>query len=173
MRRRFSAVLIESVHMFYFAGTKYWQYVSIFLRFCLNIHEVIVSNIVFVKFSRHVGGFSSHNGCYKTNKCRTKCDLAHGVNTTVNYRNMAGLRTASMKWCWHITSSSTNSPCCLLVEIYQRYLLQQCLDQGQGLSVALKDLAETAKYIKVEETPFSDLNMRSCRIGTCIMHQSK
>jgi hypothetical protein len=32
--------------------------------------------------------------------------------------------------CWHIILSSTKSPCCLLVEIHQPYLLQQCLDQG-------------------------------------------
>jgi hypothetical protein len=59
-----------------FSGNKICKYI---LRFCLKIHEVIVSNIVFVKFSRHVGVFSSHNGCYKTRKCRTKCDLVHGV----------------------------------------------------------------------------------------------
>jgi hypothetical protein len=55
--------MIENVHMLYLAG--------------------YYSNIVFVKFSRHVGFFSSHNGCYKT-------------RTTVKYRNMAGLRTASV-----------------------------------------------------------------------------
>jgi hypothetical protein len=174
--------MIESVHRFYLAGTKYWKYVSIFLRFCLKIHEVIVSNIVFVKFLAMQGFFHHTMGVVirRKNVKRnvTLCNV-HGVNTTVNYRNMAGLRTASMTgndWypvCWqcfwHITSSNTNSPCCLLVEIYQPYLLQQCLDQGARAICHTEISREKHRFQTCMYVMYVKLHLMTLALSTAIV----
>ena len=152
---------------------------------------MIVSNIVFVKFSRHVGGFSSHNGCYKTNKCRRNVTLRTALiqpSTTGIWRDFAQpqcsdagtllhqVRTVHVA-CWlkfinpiFFNNALTKARGYSLVRHATSLHIKAPGTRLQGLSVTLKDLAETAKYIKVEETPFSDLNMRSCRIGTCIIN---
>jgi hypothetical protein len=133
--------MIENVHMLYLAGTKY---VSIFYVSALKYTRwlFLSSNIVFVKFSRHVGVFSSHNGVIRRKQ----------PSNTGIWRDFA-----QPQWL------GNNQP----------DLLQQCLDQG--LPVTLKQWKISPKQkiykgLKVElETPFSDLNTRSCRTaGTCI-----
>ena len=63
----------------------------------------------------------------------TLCTMLIQPSTTGLWLDFAQTQWLGNYWspvCWHIILSSTKSPCCLLVEIHQPYLLQQCLDQG-------------------------------------------